>query len=95
MQRVSVTELKSRLSQYLRLVKRGESVEILEHSVPIARITALRSAEGGGEDDLARLLRDGVVSPARRPPDRAALARPPVPCRGDAVRALVEGRGER
>lgn len=36
--RVSIRELKSRLSYYLRLVKAGESVEIAERGTPIGRI---------------------------------------------------------
>lgn len=36
--RVSIRELKSRLSHYLRLVKAGESVEIAERGTPIGRI---------------------------------------------------------
>lgn len=36
--RVSIRELKARLSHYLRLVKAGESVEIAERGTPIGRI---------------------------------------------------------
>jgi len=35
---VNIRELKSRLSNYLRLVKAGESVEITERGTPIGRI---------------------------------------------------------
>lgn len=35
---VSIRELKSRLSHYMRLAKAGETVEITERGVPIGRI---------------------------------------------------------
>jgi prevent-host-death family protein len=93
MKQVSVTDLKNQLSRYLRLVKRGEIIEILEHSIPIARIESVHG-ESQGNDHLERLRRDGIVLPARRSTP-SALDEPPVPCRGDAVRAVVEERGDR
>lgn len=35
---VSIRELKSRLSHYLRLARKGESVVITDHGVPVGRI---------------------------------------------------------
>jgi prevent-host-death family protein len=93
--RVSVTDLKSRLSEYLRRVKRGETLEVLERSVPIARIEAIRTADQDPDERVARLEREGVIRPPELPPDRSLLDLEPVPCRSDAVRALVEGRGDR
>lgn len=92
--RVSITELKNKLSSYLRLVREGEIVEIMDRSVPIARIESIKSTSS---DDAVRdrLVRDGIVAPARVKPKRALLETPPVPCQGDAVRALIEERGDR
>lgn len=92
--RVSITELKNKLSSYLRLVCEGEVIEITDRSVPVARLEAIKSTAG---DDAVRerLIRDGIVAPARAKPKRALLDTPPVPCRGDAVRALIEERGDR
>lgn len=95
MRRVAVSELKNQLSRWLRLVKRGETVEVLEHSVPIARIVSLRGQAGANDAALDRLVRDGLVSPARRAPDRKTLELPPVPCSGDAAAAVVDARGDR
>ncbi len=95
MVRVSVTELKNRLSEFLRRVKRGESVEILERSVVIARLEAVGPETVKGDEQLARLEREGVLrrsSPAAR---RALLDFAPVPCAVDAVRIALEQRGER
>lgn len=95
MRQVSVTELKNKLSQYLRLVKRGETVEVLERSVPIARIYAVDDSLVEGDAHLQRLLRDGIVTPARNKATRSFLKTPPVPCKVDPVRVLLEERGDR
>lgn len=38
MKRVGVAELKSRLSEYLRYVRRGETLTVLDRDTPIARV---------------------------------------------------------
>lgn len=93
--RTSVTELKDKLSKYLRLVKQGETIEIVERTVPIARIEGI-AEPGAGQDDLReRLIRDGIVSAARTRPDPRLLSVPPVPCRADPAAVLIEERGDR
>jgi len=95
MKQVSVTELKNRLSHYLRMVKRGVSIEIVERSIPIAQITAAASGSGGADARLEQLVRDGIVSRPKRRPGREILDFEPIPCSGDAVKAVIEGRGDR
>ncbi len=46
---VSIRELKSRLSHYLRLTRKGESLVITDRGVPIGRIVPM------GQDLAARL----------------------------------------
>ena len=92
MKRVSVTELKNQLSKYLRMVKRGETIVVVERSVPIARLTAETGAAAAEAHDLQRLLREGIVT--RRASGRVKLP-PLVPCSGDAARAVIDGRGDR
>ncbi|MCL7972461.1 MAG: type II toxin-antitoxin system prevent-host-death family antitoxin [marine benthic group bacterium] len=43
--RVGVAELKARLSEYLRRVRRGETITILDRETEIARIFPLESAD--------------------------------------------------
>lgn len=65
MSRASVTELKARLSHYLREVRRGGEVEVLERGVPIARLIGIQtSAEDSEEERRERLVRSGVLRPA-------------------------------
>lgn len=91
--RVSVTELKNKLSSYLRLVKQGETVEVMERSVPIARLQGLQQAQGG-DAHLQRLIRDGIVSPASAQAPLDLIEKPPVPCGSDPARAVIEERGD-
>jgi prevent-host-death family protein len=95
MTKVTVTELKNKLSEYLRLVKQGETIEVIERSVPIARIEAVERSTAGKDRSLERLIRAGMISPALRKPRRELLKKPPVSCKGDIVQAVIEERGDR
>ena len=67
--RATISEVKNGMSACLRRVKSGESVLILEHRTPVARIVpvGLGAGDGTGADSvgedakLARLERTGVV----------------------------------
>lgn len=93
--RVTVTDLKNQLSRYLRLVKQGETIVVLEHSVPIARLQRIPFGRIDPKEGLGFLIRDGVVTPASKEPARELVQRPPVPCSEDPVRVLIEQRGDR
>jgi len=83
MKAVGIAELRARLSEYLRSVRRGHPVTILDRSTPVARIVPIR--EAGGE--LA------IRQPARGtpPPSRVPLP-PPLRLSIDAVELLLEER---
>lgn len=65
MKKANVAELKNRLSHYLNRVKRGETVLVMERSIPVARIVPAvpPSQMSSGETDawLKRLEVDGVL----------------------------------
>jgi prevent-host-death family protein len=44
MKRVRIADLKARLSEYLRTVRRGETVTVLDRDTPVARIVPIRQA---------------------------------------------------
>ncbi len=95
MLRVSVTDLKNHLSEYLRRVKRGETIEVLERFVVIARIEGASRHMSDEKELLAKLEREGVLQRPRVKPDRSVLDFEPIPCDADAVRILIEERGDR
>lgn len=95
MKRVSVSDLKNRLSEFLRLVKKGETIEILERNVPIARIEGVRASSRSADEYLEDLTRRGILSRPRGKPDLSFLERPPVPCKVDVVKLVLEDREDR
>ena len=95
MKRVSVTVLKNKLSYYLRQVKKGESIEILERSVPIARLEAIGRKQSSAGGLLEQLVRDGLVTPAKEQRVTEVLKKPPLASKLDPVKVLVEERGDR
>lgn len=61
---VSVSELKAKLSAYLREVRRGGEVVVLDRGEPVARLTGLRTGSSDGLDvHRRRLIRAGIVQP--------------------------------
>jgi prevent-host-death family protein len=61
MMTVSVSELKARLSEYLRTVRRGGEVQILDRGTPIARLTGMQGAPTDAGALRQRLISAGVV----------------------------------
>lgn len=57
---VGIRELRAGLSRYVERVKSGEEIVVTEHGRPVARLVPLN-----GERKIDRLIREGVVTPAR------------------------------
>ncbi len=84
MKSVRIAELKSKLSEYLRGVRKGQSVIVLDRETPIARIVPF-----DGENDRAPRLA------IREPHDSEPLGalKPPRPVKGiDIVKLLLDER---
>ena len=60
--RVGVRELRQNLSVYLERVKAGESLDVTEHGLPVARLAPL---ERGDRSMLDRLVDEGRARPGR------------------------------
>lgn len=70
MKAVSVKRLKTRLSEYLRLVKTGETVLIVDHEEVIAELRPAPRQSAGGlsvEDQLQMLAAAGEITRASLP----------------------------
>lgn len=101
MKTATISEAKDRLSEYLQLVERGESILILRRDKPIARIVPIEPVDDRNADErrLAELERLGIL---RRPERKATrgwyekLAPAPTVERDvDVVAVLIEQRGDR
>jgi prevent-host-death family protein len=82
MRTVRIAELKARLSEYLRAVRRGETIAVLDRETPVARIVPVR---------------DGTALRIRRPapgaprPSQVPLPKP-LKLDVDVVQLLLEER---
>ena len=94
---VGIRELKNRLSEYLRIVRSGETVLVTDRGEAVAEIRV----PGSAPDDLNMspglmdLVRRGTVSLGA--PNRADVytSLPPLLPEGTAAKLLDEERGER
>ncbi|HLG45484.1 MAG TPA: type II toxin-antitoxin system prevent-host-death family antitoxin [Reyranella sp.] len=95
MKRASITEAKNGLSALIDGLRRGTGVLIVDRGRPVARLEPVSQAPAVLEDSrLMRLVRDGIVRPAKVPLSKALLSGPlPVPKDGaSAVSALLDER---
>lgn len=80
---VSVRELKSRLSEYLRRARAGQEVVVTSHGKAVARLVAPRTGRRSSDPEaaaIARLRAQPWLIPARKPGKPKGLKRPiPVP----------------
>ena len=82
MKQVRIAELKSRLSEYLRAVRRGETIAVLDRETPVAQIVPVR-------DRAALSVRK--PAPGTPAPNRVRLPKPGK-LKIDVVELLLEER---
>lgn len=83
MKRVRIAELKAKLSEYLRAVRRGESVTVMDRETPIAVINPVDRGPGG--------LSIRATSSTTGKPSDVELP-PPLPLDTDIVELLLADR---
>ena len=82
MVQVRIAELKAKLSEYLRTVRRGETIAVLDRETPVAHIVPIRPLSA---------LRVRKPAPGSPPPNRIPLPKP-AKLSIDVVRLLLEER---
>lgn len=82
MKQVRIAELKARLSEYLRAVRRGETIAVLDRETPVAQIIPVRERSA---------LRVRKPAPGTPPPNRVRLPKP-ANLNVDVVQLLLEER---
>jgi antitoxin (DNA-binding transcriptional repressor) of toxin-antitoxin stability system len=95
MKAVNVAELKNRLSHYLRIVRRGESILVRDRDRVIARLEPAGSTRAGDDESarLADLELRGIVRRARGSLTADLLRRRPQ-VKANVVRALLDERDD-
>jgi prevent-host-death family protein len=94
MKKASITEAKNNFSALIDSVRGGSPVLIVDRGRPVARLEPVSGMRSGDDSRLVRLVRDGIVRPARAVFPKTLLVRKPPRLKGDAsgVRALLEDR---
>jgi len=82
MRQVGIAELKARLSEYLRAVRSGETITVLDRETPVAQVVPVRARAA---------LRIRKPAPGTPPPNRVPLPKP-AKLRVDSVALLLEER---
>jgi len=82
---VGIRELRSSLSRYVERVKAGEEIVVTEHGRPVARLVPM-----DGERKIDRLIREGVVIPARS--RTGWLPEKLIPVKGSVSEIVIEQR---
>ena len=82
MKQVRIADLKARLSEYLRAVRRGETIAVLDRDTPIAQIVPVRDRPA---------LRVRKPAPGTPAPNRVRLPKP-AKLKVDIVQFLLEER---
>ena len=94
MKRASITEAKNNLSALIDSVKGGSPVLIVDRGRPVARLEPVHGTAQADDSRLTRLVRDGIVRPAKAGVPKSIVATaPPRAKRGSSiVRALLDER---
>jgi antitoxin (DNA-binding transcriptional repressor) of toxin-antitoxin stability system len=93
METVTISELKNRLSAYLKKVRAGQTILILDRDRAVARLERV-SGGAGGDDRLARLEQAGLVRRATRPISVKALRAVAPRSTTGVLEALIREREE-
>jgi prevent-host-death family protein len=95
MEKATISEIKNRLSAYLKKVRAGESILILDRNQPVARLERIEPSKHTVAS-LTRLAREGLVRPPKRALALEFLRAPPPPPkpRQSVLEALLEERRE-
>jgi prevent-host-death family protein len=91
MKTAPVTELKNRLSHYLRLVARGETVTILDRGRPVAQLVRIDTDDA----ELDALIASGLARPPSAALPKDFLTRKLPKPKASVQRALLEDREDR
>ena len=92
MSTASISQLKANLSRYLREVRRGGEVQVLDRGTPVARLVPPIADDDEGVRE--RLIGAGVLRPGKGGAG-AILEEPPLELPVSLSEALIEDRVDR
>ncbi len=92
-EKATISQLKNRLSAYLKKVRAGATVLVLDRDQPVARLERVEAGSRPG-DQIARLEKAGLVRRGKRPLRLDRLRVAPPAARRSVLEALLEERRE-
>ena len=94
MEKATVSEVKNRLSAYLRKVRAGKTILILDRDRPIARLEPIAAADRSDDERLAELERQGLIRRGTGKPPLHLLRGELPKSEKSVLEALLEERRE-
>ena len=88
----SISDLKANLSRYLRVVRRGGEVQVLDRGTPVARLVPPTANDDEGVRE--RLIANGILRPGKGSAV-TILDKPPLALPVNLSEALAEDRTDR
>ena len=95
MEKITISQLKARLSAYLKKVRAGQTILILDRDEPVARLEPVAGDRAAGPTDderLTRLERAGLLRRATRPLDLQRLRTLSLRADTSLLQAVLEER---
>ena len=89
---VSISELKANLSRYVREIRHGGEVQVIERGTPVARLVPV--VEDNRHGVRERLIRQGLLKPGKGN-TATILGEPPLVLPTSISEALAEDRNDR
>ena len=93
MEKATISQLKNHLSAYLKKVRAGGSVLIVDRDEPVARLERIE-AGAAADDRLGRLAKAGLLRRATRRLDLKVLRATPPQAGQSVLAALLDERQE-
>jgi prevent-host-death family protein len=93
MEKATISELKNKLSAYLKKVRSGATVLIYDRDQPIATLQGV-AASATPNEHLIRMERAGLIRRAQRPVPLKLLRAAPPRAKRSVVQALIDERRE-
>lgn len=93
MEKATISQIKNHLSAYLKKVRAGQSILILDRDQPVARLERV-AKDQNPDDRLSRLERAGLIKRATRPLPIKTLWAPLPKAKDGVLQALIEERRE-
>ena len=91
----TISEVKNRLSAYLRRVRAGETVMIMDRKTPVASLVPVSDDLARGDARVERLAAAGLIEQGTRTPAIADLTPLALGREVDVVQVLLEERRSR